>query len=71
MGPRGDRLRRRRGPAAILPQCRPIPGTKKTLCTLAAHNGTSYGPPAVIDPTCGTNDPEGILNLAVEAIADD
>jgi len=52
-------------PVSML-QARPIPGTKKVACTLAAHNGNSYGPLAVIDPSRGVDNPAGILNFAPE-----
>ena len=52
-------------PVSML-QARPIPGTQKIACTLAAHNGNSYGPLAVIDPSRGVDNPAGILNLAPE-----
>jgi hypothetical protein len=52
-------------PVSML-QARVIPGTRKMACTLAAHNGNSYGPLAVIDPSLGVDNPAGILNLAPE-----
>lgn len=52
-------------PVSML-QARVIPGTRKMVCTLAAHNGNSYGPLAVIDPALGVDNPAGILNLAPE-----
>ena len=52
-------------PVSLL-QARLIPGTKKIACILTAHNGNSYGPLAVVDPTLGPNNPAGILNLNPE-----
>lgn len=52
-------------PVSML-QARLIPGTRKIACVLAAHNGNSYGPLAVIDPSQGVDNPAGILNLAPE-----
>ncbi len=44
-------------------QARSIPGTKKIVCILGRHNGDSVGMLAVVDPTLGVNNPDGILNL--------
>ena len=52
-------------PVSML-QARPIPGSKKIACILTAHNGNSYGPLALVDPTLGVNNPAGILNLVPE-----
>ena len=52
-------------PVSIL-QARLIPGSNKIAGILTAHNGNSYGPLAVIDPTLGVNNPAGILNLVPE-----
>lgn len=52
-------------PVSML-QARLVPGTGKFACTLAAHNGNSYGPLAIVDPSRGVENPEGILNLAPE-----
>ena len=52
-------------PVSML-QARPIPGSKKIACILTAHNGNSYGPLAIVDPTLGVNNPAGILNLVPE-----
>lgn len=52
-------------PVSLL-QARLIPGTRKFACVLAAHNGDSVGPLAVVDPTVGMNDPDAILNLVPE-----
>ncbi len=52
-------------PVSML-QARLIPGSKKMACILTAHNGNSYGPLAVVDPSFGVNNPAGILNLVPE-----
>ena len=52
-------------PVSML-QARSIPGSRKIACILTAHNGNSYGPLAVVDPTLGVNNPAGILNLVPE-----
>ena len=52
-------------PVSML-QARTIPGSKKIACILSAHNGNSYGPLALVDPTLGPNNPAGILNLVPE-----
>jgi hypothetical protein len=52
-------------PVSML-QARLVPGTGKIACTLAAHNGNSYGPLAIVDPSRGVDNPQGILNLAPE-----
>ena len=68
--PDGSRARQIFGNNLIHPvsllQARLVPGTKKIACTLAAHNGNSYGPLAVVDTDRGVNNPQAILNLVPE-----
>ncbi len=52
-------------PVSLL-QARRIPGSKKFVCVLGAHNLDSVGPLAVVDPTAGMNNYDGILNLTPE-----
>jgi len=49
-------------PVSLL-QARLIPGTKKLACIMGAHNGDSVGPLAVVDPSLGVNNIDGILDL--------
>jgi len=49
-------------PVSLL-QARLIPGTKKMACIMGAHNGDSVGPLAVVDPSLGVNNSDGILDL--------
>ena len=49
-------------PVSLL-QARLIPETKKLACIMGAHNGDSVGPLAVIDPSLGANNIDGILDL--------
>ena len=52
-------------PVSLL-QARLIPGSRRFACILAAHNGDSVGPLAVVDPTQGMNNYDAILNLTPE-----
>ena len=45
---------------------RAIPGSRKVLCTMTAHNGPCRGAIGIIDPTLGVNAQESIRNLTPE-----
>jgi len=45
---------------------RQVPGTRKVLCVLTAHNGDCSGAVGLIDPTLGANAQEAIENLTPE-----
>ncbi|MBE3068652.1 MAG: hypothetical protein IMZ66_00290, partial [Planctomycetes bacterium] len=52
-------------PASFL-DARPVPGTAKVLCTLAAHNGPIRGGMGIVDNTQGLNAQESLRNLTPE-----
>ena len=50
----------------IIWQARPIPDTKKVLCTLGPHHGRPVGAIGILDPKLGVEDPAGLVNITPE-----
>ena len=47
-------------------QARPIPGTRKVLCTLAPHHGNAVGAIGILDRYLGVENPRALRNLTPE-----
>ena len=68
--PAGERLQLYHGNTLTIPNsvcnAKPIPGTRKVLCTMAPHHGRPLGAIAVIDRSKGFETPESIVNITPE-----
>ena len=70
LNPNGTRLALFYGNTLTVPNAmygaKQIPGTKKVLCTMAAHHHRPVGAVAVIDRSVGLENPAGMVNLTPE-----
>ncbi len=70
LNPDGSRLQLFYGNTLTIPNsiyyARQVPGTRKVVCTLAAHHGVGIGAIGLIDRSRGLENPESMINLTPE-----
>jgi len=68
--PAGERLQLYHGNTLTIPNsvcnAKPIPGTRKVVCTMAPHHGRPLGAIAIIDRSKGFETPESMVNITPE-----